>query len=171
MHRHPLVGLPGLGHRTPDALSGGQRRRVALARAIALEPEIVFFDEPTSGLDPNLEEKMMVLLREMTLRGKTVATVTHTLDSQRGFVSELSTAPPPPKAPALHAVVAPGTVTEPEIDPEQDDGANHGRQANKFFNHAFSPYIPSSAACALRCIDAGRCPIGCKILILLFFLI
>jgi ABC transport system ATP-binding/permease protein len=62
-------------------LSGGQRKRVSIAVELLTEPAIIFLDEPTSGLDPNLEEKMMLLLRELTQRGKTVVTVTHTLDN------------------------------------------------------------------------------------------
>ncbi len=62
-------------------LSGGQRKRVSIAVELLTDPSIIYLDEPTSGLDPNLEEKMMLLLREMTLRGKTVASVTHTLDN------------------------------------------------------------------------------------------
>jgi ABC transport system ATP-binding/permease protein len=62
-------------------LSGGQRKRVSIAVELLTDPAIIYLDEPTSGLDPNLEEKMMLLLREMTLRGKTVTTVTHTLDN------------------------------------------------------------------------------------------
>ena len=62
-------------------LSGGQRKRVSIAVELLTDPAIIFLDEPTSGLDPNLEEKMMLLFREMTLKGKTVVTVTHTLDN------------------------------------------------------------------------------------------
>lgn len=62
-------------------LSGGQRKRVSIAVELLTDPAIIYLDEPTSGLDPNLEEKMMLLLKEMTLRGKTVVAVTHTLDN------------------------------------------------------------------------------------------
>jgi phospholipid/cholesterol/gamma-HCH transport system ATP-binding protein len=47
-----LVGLEGVGDKMPDNISGGMRKRVGLARAIATQPEIVLYDEPTSGLDP-----------------------------------------------------------------------------------------------------------------------
>ncbi len=47
-----LVGLPGIEHKMPSELSGGMRKRVGLARAIALEPSIILYDEPTTGLDP-----------------------------------------------------------------------------------------------------------------------
>ena len=47
-----LVGLQGFGHLKPSMLSGGMKKRVGLARAIAMDPEIVVYDEPTAGLDP-----------------------------------------------------------------------------------------------------------------------
>ncbi|MCC6749378.1 MAG: FHA domain-containing protein [Deltaproteobacteria bacterium] len=70
-------------HKPVYKLSGGQRKRASIAVELLTEPAIIYLDEPTSGLDPNLEEKMMLLLRELTQRGKTVVTVTHTLDNIR----------------------------------------------------------------------------------------
>lgn len=78
-----LVGLPPeAGTKSPAQLSGGMRKRVALARALALDPEIVFLDEPTSGLDPISAGDFDELIRtlQQTL-GLTVFMVTHDLES------------------------------------------------------------------------------------------
>jgi phospholipid/cholesterol/gamma-HCH transport system ATP-binding protein len=78
-----LVGLaPDSGKKTPAQLSGGMRKRVALARALALEPEILFLDEPTSGLDPVSARAFDALLRVLSESlGLTVFIVTHDLDT------------------------------------------------------------------------------------------
>jgi phospholipid/cholesterol/gamma-HCH transport system ATP-binding protein len=72
------VGLQGLGDRRVDQLSGGQRKRVALARALVLRPEIVVFDEPTAGLDPVTSaaiEELILGVRER--HGLTFIVITH----------------------------------------------------------------------------------------------
>jgi len=78
-----LVGLaPDVGRKTPAELSGGMRKRVALARALALEPEILFLDEPTSGLDPVGARAFDALVRVLSESlGLTVFIVTHDLDT------------------------------------------------------------------------------------------
>ena len=77
-----LVGLQGMSTRAPDALSGGQRKRVAFARAIALEPELVLFDEPTAGLDPQTSAAIDQLVVEMQARlGATFVVITHDVTS------------------------------------------------------------------------------------------
>jgi len=60
------VGLPALKNKMPSELSGGMRKRVGLARAIALHPQIVLFDEPTTGLDPVMTEAINELIVETT---------------------------------------------------------------------------------------------------------
>ena len=78
-----LVGLaPDAGKKAPAQLSGGMRKRVALARALALEPEILFLDEPTSGLDPVGARAFDALVRVLSESlGLTVFIVTHDLDT------------------------------------------------------------------------------------------
>ncbi|PIR20097.1 MAG: ABC transporter ATP-binding protein [Deltaproteobacteria bacterium CG11_big_fil_rev_8_21_14_0_20_47_16] len=60
-----LVGLPDIGHKMPSELSGGMRKRVGLARAIALKPEIMLYDEPTTGLDPIMTDAIDNLILSM----------------------------------------------------------------------------------------------------------
>jgi phospholipid/cholesterol/gamma-HCH transport system ATP-binding protein len=77
-----LVGLAGYQNYYPSEISGGMQKRAALARAIALEPEILFFDEPSAGLDPissRLLDELIVQLKESI--GATVVMVTHELPS------------------------------------------------------------------------------------------
>ncbi len=77
-----LVGLGGFGHRYPSELSGGMRKRAGLARAIALDPEILFFDEPSAGLDPLSSRRLDDLILELRdALGATVVVVTHELAS------------------------------------------------------------------------------------------
>ncbi len=77
-----LVGLRGFEEFYPSAISGGMRKRAALARAIALDPEVLFFDEPSSGLDPISASRLDDLIVELKASfGTTIVVVTHDLDS------------------------------------------------------------------------------------------
>ncbi len=77
-----LVGLEGLERRLPSDVSGGQRKRVALARATILDPEIVFCDEPSAGLDPIVAAGLDTTLRRFQeLFNMTMVVVTHELES------------------------------------------------------------------------------------------
>jgi phospholipid/cholesterol/gamma-HCH transport system ATP-binding protein len=77
-----MVGLPGIEKRMPAQLSGGQRKRVALARAIALNPEVILYDEPTTGLDPVRSDVINQLIIRLGQQLKvTSITVTHDMQS------------------------------------------------------------------------------------------
>lgn len=77
-----LVDLADYGHFLPGELSGGMRKRAGLARAIALDPGLIFFDEPSAGLDPLAAAKLDELILSMRDKlGVTVVVVTHELDS------------------------------------------------------------------------------------------
>ena len=85
------AGLPAAaGSKMPSELSGGMRKRAAIARAIALEPEVLFLDEPTSGLDPITARGFDQLVRSLVDDlGLTVFLVTHDLDTLLGVVDRL----------------------------------------------------------------------------------
>ena len=77
-----LVGLPGVEKLMPQELSGGMKKRVGLARAIATNPEIIFYDEPSSGLDPIMTAKIDELIIDMQKKlGVTSVVVTHDMAS------------------------------------------------------------------------------------------
>lgn len=75
------VGLPGVEDRYPAELSGGMRKRVGIARALILQPELVLFDEPTAGLDPENARTICALIAELRRdRGEAAVVVTHDLE-------------------------------------------------------------------------------------------
>ena len=86
------VGLkPDVADRLPAELSGGMQKRVGLARAIAAEPEIIFFDEPTTGLDPIMSGVINDLIREIVVEmGATAMTITHDMASVRAIADNVA---------------------------------------------------------------------------------
>jgi polar amino acid transport system ATP-binding protein len=78
-----LVGLAEKAQQFPDELSGGQKQRVAIARCLAMDPEIVLFDEPTSALDPTMVSEVLAVIRRLAKSGMTMAIVTHEMDFAR----------------------------------------------------------------------------------------
>ena len=84
-----MVGLREKAYSYPDELSGGQKQRVAIARTLAMKPEIVLFDEPTSALDPTMVSEVLGVIRRLADEGLTMMIVTHELRFARD-VSTLS---------------------------------------------------------------------------------
>ncbi len=74
------VGLEGFEHRPPHQLSGGEKKRVAIAGVLAMDPDVLVLDEPTSGLDPSGSEDIMELLDELNHEGKTIIISTHNVE-------------------------------------------------------------------------------------------
>ena len=81
-----LVDLPNLEDRYPAHMSGGQQQRVAIARSLAMEPEVMLFDEPTSALDPELVTEVLKVMRKLAAAGRTMVVVTH----EMGFAREVA---------------------------------------------------------------------------------
>lgn len=84
-----LVGLAEKVNNYPDELSGGQKQRVAIARCMAMEPEIILFDEPTSALDPTMVSEVLAVMRRLAKQGITMLIVTHEMDFARDISSRV----------------------------------------------------------------------------------
>jgi phospholipid/cholesterol/gamma-HCH transport system ATP-binding protein len=86
------VGLtPNVADLFPGELSGGMQKRVGLARAIAANPEVIFFDEPTTGLDPIMSGVINALIREIVVEmGSTAMTITHDMSSVRAIADQVA---------------------------------------------------------------------------------
>ncbi len=80
------VGIGAKAHHYPAHLSGGQQQRAAIARALAMEPQVLLFDEPTSALDPELVGEVLRVIRQLAEEGRTMVVVTH----EMGFAREVS---------------------------------------------------------------------------------
>jgi polar amino acid transport system ATP-binding protein len=81
------VGLPEKANAYPDMLSGGQKQRIAIARSLAMNPDVMLFDEPTSALDPEMVGEVLELMKELARSGMTMVVVTH----EMGFAREVAT--------------------------------------------------------------------------------
>ena len=117
------VGLkPEVADLFPAELSGGMQKRVGLARAIAAEPEIIFFDEPTTGLDPIMSGVINDLIREIVVEmGATAMTITHDMSSVRAIADTVA---------MLHGGVIRWTGPVSELDATPDPYVQqfiHGR--------------------------------------------
>ena len=81
------VGLPDKADSYPAQLSGGQQQRIAIARALAMTPDVMLFDEPTSALDPEMVGEVLEIMKELADDGMTMVVVTH----EMGFAREVAT--------------------------------------------------------------------------------
>jgi polar amino acid transport system ATP-binding protein len=77
------VGLQDKGHAYPSQLSGGQQQRVAIARSLAMKPDVMLFDEPTSALDPELVGEVLSVMRSLAAQGQSMVVVTHEMSFAR----------------------------------------------------------------------------------------
>ena len=81
------IGLPDKANSYPKQLSGGQQQRIAIARALAMNPDVLLFDEPTSALDPEMVGEVLQLMKKLADDGMTMVVVTH----EMGFAREVAT--------------------------------------------------------------------------------
>lgn len=114
------VGLADRADYYPSKLSGGQQQRVGIARAIAADPEILYFDEPTSALDPELIGEVLEVIRRLAEEGRTMVIVTHEMQFARAVASRV-------------VFMEHGTVVE-EGTPEQVFGRPKSERTRQFLN-------------------------------------
>jgi phospholipid/cholesterol/gamma-HCH transport system ATP-binding protein len=132
-----MVGLQySAGDKYPSELSGGMRKRAGLARALALDPEIVFLDEPTAGLDPIGAAAFDILIRNLSHSlGLTVFLVTHDLDTLHAICDRIAVL-------ADRSVLASGTLEDMlDVDDAWVQQYFHGPRARA----AFKPSSPKAA--------------------------
>ena len=79
------VGLAEKALNYPDELSGGQKQRIAIARTLAMDPDVILFDEPTSALDPTMVGEVQAVIRDLSKTGKTLMIVTHEMNFARAI--------------------------------------------------------------------------------------
>jgi ABC-type polar amino acid transport system ATPase subunit len=83
------VGLPDKRFAYPAELSGGQMQRVGIARALALDPDVLLFDEPTSALDPSMKEEVLSVIADVAIQKKLLIIVTHELPFVRAYTDRI----------------------------------------------------------------------------------
>ena len=117
------VGIADRSHYYPAQLSGGQQQRAAIARALAMEPEVLLFDEPTSALDPELVGEVLRVMQELAQEGRTMILATH----EMGFAKDVSS----------HVIFLHAGIIEEEGPPEhifQNPASERCRQfLSRFF--------------------------------------
>ena len=108
------VGLPDKADAYPAMLSGGQKQRIAIARSLAMNPDVMLFDEPTSALDPEMVGEVLALMKELAAEGMTMVVVTH----EMGFAREVA---------SRVLFINDGTIQEDETPEELFDHPKNAR--------------------------------------------
>ena len=119
------VGLSDHYDYYPSQLSGGEQQRVGIARAIAIEPEVILFDEPTSALDPELIGEVLTIIRQLAKEGKTMVIVTHEMQ----FAREIAT----------HVIFMEEGVIVEEGDPEKVFSKPEKERTRQFLSRVLTP--------------------------------
>lgn len=122
-HAKELIARVGLEDKLdsyPYQLSGGQQQRVSIARALALEPEILCFDEPTSALDPELTVEVLRVIKDLKRMGKTMVIVTHEMEFARNVSDRI--------------IYMKDGVIEANGTPEEIFGATDNANLSQFLN-------------------------------------
>ena len=114
------VGLADKAHEYPGRLSGGQKQRAAIARAMAMDPDVLLFDEPTSALDPEMVGEVLEVMKRLALNNATMVVVTH----EMGFAREVGD---------TIFFIAGGVVTE-QGPPEQIFGQTQHTRTKEFLS-------------------------------------
>lgn len=130
-----LLRLVGLGEKYasyPDELSGGQKQRVAIARCLAMEPEIILFDEPTSALDPTMISEVLSVIRRLARQGLTMLIVTHEMDFARDVSSRVFYLDE-------GVIYEQGTPQQIFDDPQREKTKLFIRKQKSFYHHIASP--------------------------------
>ncbi len=125
-HAMALLDKVGISQRAdhfPSQLSGGQQQRAAIARALAMEPEVLLFDEPTSALDPELVGEVLKVMKDLVKEGRTMIMATH----EMGFAREVSS----------HIIFLDQGVTEAEGPPEYIFGSPDSDRCRAFLSKLF----------------------------------
>ena len=119
------VGLSDHYDYYPSQLSGGQQQRVGIARAIAIEPEVILFDEPTSALDPELIGEVLTIIRQLAKEGKTMVIVTHEMQ----FAREIAT----------HVIFMEDGIIVEEGDPDKVFSKPEKERTRQFRSRVLTP--------------------------------
>ena len=109
-----MVDLEGFEKRDVTTLSGGQQQRIAIARALAMEPDVMLFDEPTSALDPEMVGEVLNVMKDLAKEGMTMIVVTH----EMAFAKEISN-----HVVFMHkgVILEEGTSSEIFVNPKHDE--------------------------------------------------